>query len=383
MPEKEKHQSHILFLVGLQTRRIYFRLILTIATIVGITILFVGGLYSNSFAQEQENQQQLQEPYYSYLFKFGSNGTGDGQFMRPHDVAFDSKGNVYISDRELNNIQKFDSNGTFIMKWGSEGEDEGQFDQPYSLVINPPSDEIYVIDRGNDRIQEFDTEGNFIQQWNKTGVPGGGDEEGVFRLPEDMAIDARSGHIYLADTRNQRVIKFDKDFNYILEWGTPEGEESTKEGEFTHPHGIDVDSKGNVYVNELAEEPPTIPRIQKFDSDGNFLMQWGSAGTGEGEFTYGLEHLDVDSKDRVYMVNGLDDSEIEVFDDNGTFITKIGDGRCEIETAILNDKVRMAQPHPCDGKFDSPEHLNIDDSNGNVWVVDKGNRRIEVFATVK
>jgi hypothetical protein len=46
---------------------------------------------------------------------------------------------------------------------------------------------------------------------------------------------------------------------------------SIKEGEFTHPHGIDVDSKGNVYVNELAEEPPTIPRIQKFDSNGNFL----------------------------------------------------------------------------------------------------------------
>jgi NHL repeat len=43
--------------------------------------------------------------------------------MRPHDVTFDSKGNVYISDREFNHIQKFDSTGTFIKKWGSGEED--------------------------------------------------------------------------------------------------------------------------------------------------------------------------------------------------------------------------------------------------------------------
>jgi hypothetical protein len=59
-------------------------------------------------------------------------------------------------------------------------------------------------------------------------------------------------------------------------------------------------------------------------------LSWGFLGTGEGEFTYGLEHLDVDSNDRVYMVNGANDSEIEVFDTEGNFITKIGDGRSNI-----------------------------------------------------
>jgi NHL repeat len=51
--------------------------------------------------------------------------------------------------------------------------------------------------------------------------------------------------------------------------------------------------------------------------------------------------------------------------------------------AVRNDKVKMAPPHPCDGKFEQPEHLNVDDSNGDVWIVDKGNQRMEVFATIK
>jgi DNA-binding beta-propeller fold protein YncE len=87
------------------------------------------------------------------------------------------------------------------MKWGSEGEDEGEFRSHYSIVIDPSTDDVYVVDRGNDRIQRFDTEGNFIELWTETGVPGGGDDEGVFSSPEDIAIDSRSGHIYLADTK--------------------------------------------------------------------------------------------------------------------------------------------------------------------------------------
>ena len=65
---------------------------------------------------------------YCYNSQFGSLGTEDGQFNRPHDIVFDSKGYLYVNDRELNNFQKFSIDGKFISKFRGEGEDLGQFE---------------------------------------------------------------------------------------------------------------------------------------------------------------------------------------------------------------------------------------------------------------
>ena len=75
-----------------------------------------------------------------------------------------------------------------------------------------------------------------------------------------------------------------------------------------------------------------------------------------------LEHLEVDNKqDMIYMVDGALNPRIQVFDTDGNFVTSIGtkgDG---------------------DGELSKPEHINID-SSGNVYVVDRGNQRMQVFA---
>ena len=50
--------------------------------------------------------------HYVFKFKWGSFGQGNDQFRRPHDIAFDSQGNVFVTDRDNNNVQKFTHNGT-------------------------------------------------------------------------------------------------------------------------------------------------------------------------------------------------------------------------------------------------------------------------------
>ena len=74
--------------------------------------------------QETEENDNIQkfDSNGTFITKWGSEGTGDGQFDSPHGIALDSSGNVYVVDYYNNRIQKFDSNGTFITRWGSEGD---------------------------------------------------------------------------------------------------------------------------------------------------------------------------------------------------------------------------------------------------------------------
>ena len=90
-----------------------------------LTFLFIAAVVCISCSPIGFAQQEEKEEEYSFAFKWGSNGTGDGQFMRPHGIDFDSKGNVYVTDRDLNNVQKFTSDGKFISKWGKEGPGMG------------------------------------------------------------------------------------------------------------------------------------------------------------------------------------------------------------------------------------------------------------------
>ena len=95
----------------------------------------------------------------------------DGLFRQPTDVAWDSKGNTYITDGYVDSrVAKYDRNGDWVKQWGTKGSGPGQFDTPHSIVIDR-NDNIYVGDRGNRRVQVFDTEGNFLRQWTVDVAP--------------------------------------------------------------------------------------------------------------------------------------------------------------------------------------------------------------------
>ncbi len=69
-------------------------------------------------------------------------------------MAVDSSGNVYVSDIGNSRIQKFTSTGTFITKWGSGGSGDGQFYYPFGVTVDS-SGNVYVADTFNNRIQKF------------------------------------------------------------------------------------------------------------------------------------------------------------------------------------------------------------------------------------
>src|SRR5205085_4947682 len=138
-----------------------------------------------------------------FLTKWGSNGTGDGQFNGPQGVAVDAADNVYVADTNNNRIQKFNSTGTFLTKWGSNGTGDGQFNGPQGVAADGAGN-IYVADTGNNRLQKFSATSTFI---STCGGPDPGIGDGEFSGPQDVAADT-AGNSYVADTGNDRVQKF-------------------------------------------------------------------------------------------------------------------------------------------------------------------------------
>ena len=162
-------------------------------------------------------------------------------------------------------IQKFGSDGTFISRWGSEGSGDGQFYDPRGIAVDGDGF-VYVADVGNDRIQKFGSDGTFISKW---GSEGSGD--GQFDYPSGIAVDG-DGFVYVADWGNHRIQKFGSDGTFISKWGG----EGLGDGQFISPRGIAVDGNGFIYV------PDFWNRIQKFSSDGTFIATFGRSGSDPG-----------------------------------------------------------------------------------------------------
>ena len=141
---------------------------------------------------------------------------------------------------------------------GKEGSENGEFRGPSGIAADSAGN-IYVADTRNDRIQKFDRNGKFIAVLGSSGTG-----EGNLGNPGDVAVDA-DGNVYV-DTRNFRIQKFDKDGNYAASWG-PESEIGS--GFIREPVGIAVDSAGNVYVADAWQS-----LILKYDANGNFITAW-------------------------------------------------------------------------------------------------------------
>lgn len=195
------------------------------------------------------------------------NSWGANLFIMPHGLTVDRNNNVWVTDVALHQVFKFSHDGQLLMKSG---------------VAKQP---------GNDSLH--------------------------FNLPTDVAV-AEDGSFYVSDGYgNSRVVKFSPAGKYLFEWG----KKGDKPGEFNTPHGIDLDSYGNVYVADRENN-----RIQKFDANGNFLKEW------KNNTAIQLYSLSINKKNNdLFAVDYLTvnytlikGSDILLFDSTVNFLTRFG-----------------------------------------------------------
>lgn len=279
---------------------------------------------------------------YTFVSQWGGLGSAPGAFQYPFGLAVDNACNVYVADAGNNRIQKFSSVGAVLGYWGTAGSGSGQLDFPQGIAVDPLN-AVYVTDTNNHRIQKFSTSGIYLGAWGQHGSA-----NGYFDYPTGVAAEPYGfGSIYVAeplvlsDSSNHRVQQFTYLGGFVSKWPG-----------LVSPQDVAVDRAGNVFV--LDDN-----KVVKYTNSGAILAQWGSEGTGAGQFDLPAG-LCVDGLGNVYVAD-TGNHRIQKFTNTGTFLVQWGN----FGTAS--------------GQFRFPADVAVDDS-GSVYVSDQVNHRIQKFS---
>ncbi|HST05943.1 MAG TPA: hypothetical protein VLQ48_14580, partial [Chloroflexia bacterium] len=220
-------------------------------------------------------------------------GTGDGQFAMLNDqsvgtgpggIAVDKQGNIYVADTWNHRVEKFTGDGTYLTQWGSFvdlGSPDGANDSgrdtkfygPRGVAIGPDGN-VYVTDTGNKRVSIFQPDGTYVRQITSGKTPDkvtqnyAFNQNGEMNEPIGVAVDAQ-GNVYVADSVNHRIQKFDSTGAYSTQWPIPAG--GWDAGSYLEPF-LAVDAQGNIYATG-----PTSAQVYKFDPTGKLLGQKGTS----------------------------------------------------------------------------------------------------------
>jgi DNA-binding beta-propeller fold protein YncE len=190
-------------------------------------------------------------------------GCDESHFNKPTDVAFTPDGQLFVSDGYGNaRVVHFDRNGKFVKAWGKLGTAPGEFSLPHSIVIDTKG-RLYVADRNNARVQVFDQQGKFLAEWRNVMVPWSlwitaNDE--IWACGSSPMIWRPKDTVLGCPPKDQFFVKFDTSGRVLQTWTVPKCEDGQeKPGELNWLHSMAFDSKGNIYAVDIMGK-----RVQKF-----------------------------------------------------------------------------------------------------------------------
>jgi DNA-binding beta-propeller fold protein YncE len=280
----------------------------------------------------------------------GHQGKGNSQFAGPRAIASDSDGNVYVADTANHRIQKFDPDLNFLTKWGSKGTGPGQFSLDYGVGVGPgkgaggvPDEVVYVSDTsGGGRIEKFTRTGTFLGQFGSADLAG----------PRKVAVDPATHRVWVLDASDNTVRVFNEDGNFVFKFGGV----GTANGKFLgDPRGLDIHGS-YVYVTDDGNH-----RVQVFDTSGAFVGKFGTKGSGVDQF--------VDPRGIVVTSSGL-----AVVTDQWDYSLKLWQVNPPGSFTAI-DKL-FGTPPPVGG-VNGPRGVDVNTSNGRIYVLDWWNNRIQ------
>lgn len=252
-------------------------------------------------------------------------------FNHPNGIAV-SRGHVYVTDE--NRIRVFNQNGGLIAAWDLSVNGAGEFRKSIGIAATPDG-HLVVVYPDLATIKVFDQNGDVVCAWGSFGS-----RPGQFDNPYFAAVD-RDGNVYIGDNGNRRIQVFTPTGDFLRLWSLDDT-----------PTGLAVNRDGHLVVGTVGG------RILTFSTYGCLLSNWGTAGTGNGQFRTPFG-VGIDRDDNVYVADRFN-HRVQVFSPDGAYITQWG----SLGTA--------------NGQFQQPFGVAVGENDW-IYVTDRINDRVQVF----
>jgi DNA-binding beta-propeller fold protein YncE len=254
-------------------------------------------------------------------------------------VAVDKDDNVWVFNRGPHPVIEFDRLGKMLQAWS-----EVPVTSAHGIRVDADGN-IWTVDVAGHRVMKFTPAGRLLMMIGQVGGSPGpnNDTKDGFNRPTNL-IFAPNGDFFVSDGYvNSRVVKYNKNGEFLLQWG----QKGTGDGEFNLVHDVALDTQGRVYVADRTNQ-----RVQVFDGNGKFLAKWTDVGA-----PWGLTY--VKRENALYMCDGVNNR-----------ISKLNlDGQV---LGVLSSYGKTP------GKLDFPHGIAVD-STGAIYVAEIKNWRVQKF----
>ena len=259
---------------------------------------------------------------------------------------------------DVDPVLLYDQEGNVVKSFGA-----GMITWPHGMFVDV-DDNVWIADAVGyapvpegigHTIMKFSPDGELLMRLGKEGVAGDGTD--VFNKPSDMLV-APDGSIFVVDGHdaggNNRVMKFDKDGKYVMQWGST----GKEDGEFRDPHALAMDSQGRLFVGDQGNS-----RLQIFTQDGEHIATWTQFGRPSGLF--------IDQNDILYSADSESNARRNTGWKRGI---RIGSAKDGFVTAFIPDP----EPEQDNSGTSAAEGVAVD-AAGNIYGAEVGPRAVKKY----
>lgn len=259
---------------------------------------------------------------------------------------------------DVDPVLLYDQEGNVVKSFGA-----GMITWPHGMFVDV-DDNVWIADAVGyapvpegigHTIMKFSPDGELLMRLGKEGVAGDGTD--VFNKPSDMLV-APDGSIFVVDGHdaggNNRVMKFDKDGKYLMQWGST----GKEDGEFRDPHALAMDSQGRLFVGDRGNS-----RLQIFTQDGEHIATWTQFGRPSGLF--------IDKNDILYSADSESNARRNTGWKRGI---RIGSAKDGFVTAFIPDP----EPDQDNSGTSAAEGVAVD-AAGNIYGAEVGPRAVKKY----